>query len=314
LLEPLLNWISKTSVFGQLMAVTETGYQFAGTPQLVSNSIGGLAFFLLSWWLFGFVSHDPAPEATTRALVPRKTGRLGWFSAGRTWDLAMIWKDFHFIAGGWSGIVMRCGLYVGLYWLAFAAMYPWDQPKNSRTVSWRDVTWGFQCFVVPLFAVDTAMCMSRLFQEEIRHQTLQALLMLPRSVSYVVYTKLAGCLVGLIPGMVAVVTAFFFLTESTKSLFEIIDKPPYWWIAANMFLVIHLSAMLSTYLRWGAFGLSIALTVGSMIGTTMAIQILMFNFGPRGDSVFGFLAIPVLFACAACHIVVLLRLPALGER
>lgn len=312
LLAPLLYWISQTTVFGQLGLVTETGYQFQLTQQLISNSIGGVFLFLVSWWLFGIVSHDPATEATTRAMVPRRTSVLRWFSAGRTWNTALIWKDFHFVTGGWFGFLTRCGLYTGMYWLSVASSYPWYQQPDLRQIDWRSVTWGFQFFVVPLFMADCAMCASRLFQEEIRHQTLAALMMLPRSVAYVVYSKVFGCLAGMIPGAVAVFVAFFMLTDSRSNLYEWIDKPIVWWVVANLLLMVHLCAMLSTYLRWGAFAMALALTGGSMFISTMILQAIYWRH--MTEAKLGFLVVPVLLACACCHVVILLRLPALSER
>ena len=316
-LKPILAWISKTSVFGQLYAVTETGYQFEWTPQLISNSLGGLFFFLMSWWLFKYVSHEPATEATTRAMVPKKTGRLGLLSAGRAWNLSLTWKDFHFIAGGWLSILIRCGLYIGLYGLAVAASFPWEQPRESRQIRWQDVTFGYQIFVIPLFGVDCMLCASRIFQEEIRHQTLASLLMLPRTVTHLVYTKVAGCLIALIPGMIALFIAFFLLSGSIKNLTEGIQEPFAWWYVANLLLAIHLSAVFSLYMRWGAIAMAFALTVGSMMLSGMLISFFQFQFragGMRPDSLLGFLVIPLLLACACCHLVVLLRLPALGEK
>ena len=121
------------------------------------------------------------------------------------------------------------------------------------------------------------MCLVvRLFQEEIRQQTLASLLMLPRSVPHIVYMKLMGCLTGLIPGMIALFTAFFRLAPSGNDLWDNLDEPPVWWFIANMFLVIHLSAMLSLYLRWGAFAMSLAITVGSMLMSGMLLEMLFF--------------------------------------
>jgi len=312
-LSPVLNWASQTSVFGELYRVTSTGYQFSLTPQLISNSIGGLAFFLLSWWLFGIVSQDPAPEVTTRALVPRKIGYLQWFSAGRTWDAALIWKDFHFFAGGWFGLLIRIGLYTGYYWIVCAATYPWYEERKTRHINWNDVTLGYQYFVVPLFVIDCVLCLSRVFQEEIRHQTLPSLLMLPRSVPNLVYSKIAGCLFGLLPGIVAVFSAFVLLIGATRTLEDQYDEPAAWWLVANLILFIHLSAMLSTYLRWGAIAMSLAFTSGSMIVTGITIEMMRLPY-PRNNEMLGLMAIPIVGACVACHLIVLLRLPAIGEK
>lgn len=315
--QSVLMWIYKTSIFVQLSDAANTDHEFSLTPQLISNSIGGLVLFLISWGLFGLVSHESAGEVATRAMVPRRTGRLRWFSTGRAWNGALAWKDFHFIAGGWFGVIVRCGLYIGLYWFIFAANCSWENSISTQHVRWTDVTWGYQFFVVPLFVVDFAMCMSRLFQEEIKQQTLASLLMLPRSVPHVIYTKLAGCLVGLVPGMIAVFVAFVMLSEQNRTLLDTIDKPPAWWFVANLFLLVHLCAMLSLYLRWGAFAVALAITVGSMIMTGMMLEMMFFlpRIWPNNpEAIFGLLAVFVLMACASCHFVILLRLPVLGEK
>lgn len=314
---PILDWIFNTSVFVQLYQSVEPNQDFTWTPQLISNSIGGVVLFLMSWGLFGFVSHESAAEATTRAMVPRRTGRLRWFSAGRTWNTSLAWKDFHFISGGWVGLLIRTGLYVGLYWLIYAGNCDWTRSNYVNPMRWQDVSWGYQFFVVPLFVADCAMCLSRLFQEEIRQQTLASLLMLPRSVTNIFYTKLMGCLLGLTPGAIAMFVAFCLLTESGNHVWENVDEPSVWWIIANLFLVIHLSALLSLYLRWGAFAMSLAITVGSMMMSGMILEMMFFMSGVRTihpETILGLMAVMVFMACAACHFTILLRLPVLGEK
>jgi hypothetical protein len=272
-------------------------------------------FFLLAWWLFGHVSHEPATDATTRSLVPRKTARLRLFGAGRSWNRALAWKDFHFISGGWFGFLMRCGLYVGLYWLSYAATYPWDQSQFSGQIRWRDVTWGYQVFLPPVFAIDCALCASRVFHEEIRHQTLASLLMLPRTVPNIFYTKLAGCLFGLIPGMVALLTAFLLLEGCFEIHTNNNSEGFAWWYVANLLLAIHLCLVFSLYVRWGALAMGFALTFGSMMMTGVIIDLMRFRGGFMNPNDFlGFFAVPILLACVGCHLIILLRLPALGEK
>lgn len=314
-ISPYLLWFSNTSVFGQLYLVTETGYQFQWTPQLISNLIGGLLFFLVSWWLFQYVSHEPATESTTRGMVPKKTGRLRLFSAGRTWDLALAWKDFYFITGGWAGFVVRCLLYTGVYWLAYAASYPWAFYGAAREIRWEDVTYGYQIFMPPLFAVDCALCASRVFQEEIRHQTLASLLMLPRSMVDICYTKLAGCLVGLLPGIGALFIAFFLLRDSSQ-IFRQQDGVFFaLWYGANLCLAVHLTLLFSLYFRWGSLAMAFACTWGSMIVSVLAVELIFRSTMFRHQQLFfGMLSIPLLLACAGCHLILLLRVPALGEK
>lgn len=313
-LSPILEWVSQISVFTELYRATETGSQFEWTPQLISNSVAALLFFLLSWCLFCYVSHEAAPETANRSLVPKRTSRLRWFSAGRAWNLALSWKDFHFIAGGWFSILIRCGLYLGLFGLAVGATIPWDQPKEYREIRWHDVTYGYEIFVVPLFAVDCILCASRVFNEEIRHQTLASLLMLPRSIPHLVYSKIAGCLFGLIPGAIAVAASFLLLPGGYDNLTSWIGEPGAWWFGLNLILMIHLCLVASLYLRWGAIAMAFGLTSGSMMLSTMLLSLVAFPAGVRPDQFLGVLAIPVVMAIIGCHLLILLRLPALGEK
>ena len=115
--------------------------------------------------------------------------------------------------------------------------------------------------------------------------------------------------------MIALVIAFFLLPGSIKNFTDGIREPFAWWYVANLLLAIHLSVVFSLYMRWGAIATAFALTVGSMMVSGMIIQFFQFRAGGmRPDSFLGFLVIPLLLACACCHLVVLLRLPALGEK
>ena len=210
--------------------------------------------------------------------------------------------------------MIRCGLYLGLYGLAVAATFPWDQPIDTRQIRWQDVTFGYEMFVVPLFVVDCALCASRIFHDEIRHQTLASLLMLPRSIPHLVYSKITGCLFGLIPGAIAVLCAFLLLPGGMDNLMSGIDEPAAWWFGLNLLLLIHLCLVVSLYLRWGAIAMSFALTSGSMMLSTMFMSTIQFSSGFRPDHILGVLVIPVSLAIASCHLLILLRLPALGEK
>jgi hypothetical protein len=313
---PVLGWISQTSILSELSEVTQTGYQFTLTPQIISNTVGGVVFFLLSCLFFNVASHEPSTEATTRGLVPGKVSRWGLLGTGRTWRFALVWKDFHFISGGWFGISARILLYVGLYWLSFVASFPWNEDPTNRRIRWNDVTWGFQVFVVPLFAVDCALCASRIFHEEIRHQTLASLLMMPTTVLEITYYKIAGCLLGLVPGMFAVVIAFRFLSGSEQAWYNQHDprtSAMMIWLIANLVMAIHLCAAASVYLRWGAMALAIGLTFGSMILSGAIMQAII-PFGPPEPLHFEVLTVLIIMAIIGCHFAILLRLPKLGER
>ena len=314
-----LKWLSESTFLTELYVATESGHEFTWSPQIVSNAVGGLCCFLLSWFLFRFVVKDPAPEASSRGWVARRTSRR-WrlFSAGRAWDMSLVWKDFHFIGGGWAGVTIRCLLYLGLYVMCYFANRPstWGQtPYSGWTLRWEDVTWGFLFFSYPLLASDIALCASRLFQEEIKGQTLSSLLMLPRSIPDLAYSKVLGCGLGLLPGVMANLFAVFCLPGGMKLVGEALREPGWWYWMMNLVLLIHLTVVLSLHLRWGALAMAFGLTAGTMFFTGLMISIMSIGGGGNiYEETFGGLAVMIGFACIACHAIVLVRLPKLGER
>lgn len=313
-----LKWLSESTVVTELYRATTSGHEFEWSTQIVGNALGGVLCFLLSWWLFGFVAKDPAPEASSRGMVARSSNRrLRLFSAGRAWNQSLAWKDFHFIAGGWAGVLIRCLLYSGLYGLCYAANHPsmWGGSTGFNwTMRWEDVTWGFLFFSHPLLALDIALTMSRVFQEEIKGQTLSSLLMLPRAIPDLVYSKMFGCCLALVPGVIANLAGLLLLPGGSRLIDDLFDETGFWWWIMNLWLLIHLTLVLSLHLRWGAMALAFGLTAASMFLTGMFLSLVAMGGARFPEELLGGLAILIGFICVGCHAIVLLRLPALGEK
>ena len=309
-----LRWVSLSNVAGNIYQATTTGHQFSWSIQIVGNALGGLICFLLAWLLFGIVAKEPAPETSSRGMVARRTNRhLSWFSAGRAWDQPLVWKDFFFTAGGWAGLIIRCLLYGGLYGLCYSANRPWYYNPNAA-IRWEDVTHGFQFFAHPLLAIDIALSASRLFHDEIKGQTLSSLLMLPQSIPALVYSKMAGCALATLPGIISLVVSIF-LPGGTEFR-RILDRPEFWCWLMNLLFMIHLTALLSLYLRSGAFVAALGITAGTMVMTGCFIA--MLSFGSRSNNtaegMIGMAAFALALACLFCHVMIISRMPVLGEK
>jgi ABC-type transport system involved in multi-copper enzyme maturation permease subunit len=309
-----LDWIARSTIITDLYEATETGHQFIWSPQIVSNTIGGLICFLLALGLFGFVAKEPSTDTSSRGLVARRTNRhLRIFSAGRAWSLPLVWKDFFFTAGGWAGLIIRCLLYAGLYALCFAANRPWHA-NAGYPIRWEDVTHGFQFFAHPLLAIDIALCASRVFHDEIRGQTLSSLLMLPESTLNLVYSKIFGCAIATLPGFLALALSFC-LPGGLEFLRELGDEPGFWWWLMNLLFLIHLTAIYSLYLRSGAFVLALGTMIGTMIFTGFIMALLSIGGGGNEhQALLGLAAVGLGLICVACHAIILLRMPSLGQR
>lgn len=310
-----LDWTHRSLVVIDLTRATETGYEFSWTPQIISNAVGGLICFLLSWMLFGFVAKEPSTDSASRGLVARRTTRmLRFFSASRAWDYPLIWKDFFFVAGGWAGVVIRCLLYAGLYGLCVAANKSWFYDSGYE-IRWNDVTTGFQFFAHPLLAVDIALCASRVFHDEIKGQTLSSLLMLPESIASVVYSKLVGCAIATAPGVIALLVSLFLMPGGLDEAPRAMQQPAFWWWIMNLATLIHLTALYSLFLRSGAFVLAIGTMIGTMVLTAVIASIISIGTG-AGDEValFVMASFTLAFICAGCHAAILMRLPVLGQK
>eukprot|EP00456_Euglypha_rotunda_P008350 TRINITY_DN1163_c0_g1_i8.p1 TRINITY_DN1163_c0_g1~~TRINITY_DN1163_c0_g1_i8.p1 ORF type:complete len:530 (+),score=70.08 TRINITY_DN1163_c0_g1_i8:754-2343(+) len=310
-----LDWIARSTIITDLYEATETGHQFHWSPQIVGNTLGGLFCFLLSLCLFGFVAKEPSTDTAARGLVARRTTPyLRMFSAGRVWQLPLVWKDFFFTSGGWAGLVIRTLLYAGLYILCYFANRPW-QSNSGYTIRWNDVTHGFQFFAHPLLAIDIALCASRVFHDEIRGQTLSSLLMLPESTVKLVYSKILGCAIATLPGVLALAASILFLPGGTEFIDEIGDEPGFWWWLMNLLLLVHLTAIYSLYLRSGAFVLALGTMIGTMAFTGFILAMVAIGSGaPDPESFFALAAVLLGLICAACHGIMLRKMPLLGER
>ena len=308
-----LEWASQSIVFTELYQATETGHAFVWSVQIVGNALGGLVCFLMAWCLFGFVAKEPSADSSSRGMVARHTSRLfWWFSAGRVWDLPLAWKDFFFTAGGWAGLLIRCLLYVGVYGLCYAGNHSWDV-RYATPINWSDITQAFQLFVHPLLAIDIALCASRVFHDEIKGQTLSSLLMLPESIPALVYSKVLGCALATTPGILALSASIVVLPGGTKFLSEAGDEPGFWWWLMNLVFLIHLTALFSLYLRSGAFVLALGTMFGTMFMTGIFLGMIAMG-GADVEGVLGFMAFILGFVCIGCHVLILNRLPVLGEK
>ena len=310
-----LDCLSRSMVFRELYAATETGHQFEWSVQMISNSIGGLICFLLSWCLFGFVAMEPSPETSSRGMVARTTTRgLRWLSAGRAWSLPLVWKDFFFIAGGWAGLMVRCGLYAGLFGLCYASNRSW-QPNSGAPIHWENVTAAFQIFAHPLLAVDIALTVSRVFHTEIRGQTLSSLLMLPISIPGLVYSKIAGCGLAILPGVFALLLSMILMPSGMRWMHDAGKEPAFWWWIMNLLLMIHLTLLFSLYLRTGAFALALGAMIGFWFVQGIALSMIaMSTRGRSGEGLIVLFDIALGLICVGCHAIILLRLPRLGEK
>ncbi len=300
--DPLLETVASLSLFQRIDTILATGFgESPWSRQAVSNLVLGLVGFALSWCCFGYASREPATEATARGGLSRsRTGLARSFSPGRAWGNPFAWKDFHFVAGGLSRRLLRIQFYPALFGFSLGHSVVWGNGSMD------DALGIYQVLVLLAVLWDLSILAARLIHDEVRGQTIAALVMLPHSVRYVFYSKLLGAVAGMYPGLVCFLVANVIGIKHVVDFFRVDGLS----VIALLLLVPHFAAVYALFVRWGA----VPLAIGSMIAVYFAI-VALFQI-VRLDHFFALnlITFVMLLICAACHVVVLWRIPYVASR
>lgn len=253
-----LEWIQDSCLYVELDKVMTTAFnEPILTRQVISNCVVGAICFGLSWLLFGPSINNAAPGGATRGVVVKSTSRVKFLSPGRCWRNPFIWKDFQFIGGGYSFLVGKLLVYITLFAAIFAISL---SPSNWWGVLFHDTAYVYSCFMLGLVMLEACVSASRIFHDEIRLQTMSSLLMLPQSIPYIGYSKAIGCLVGLLPALTCLLLGASMLpTVQQSTMISILIDPRIWATVMTFLIFLHLVALLSLFVRWGALPAAIFL-------------------------------------------------------
>ncbi|MGK0184454.1 MAG: hypothetical protein ACI9R3_000220 [Verrucomicrobiales bacterium] len=283
----LPEFLAECTIAFRLADVLSTG--FSGGPlclQVISNVVVALLLFLLSWWVFdsatrGQLGADAGPgRGMTGKVTP---GRRRLFAPGRPGEAALFWKDRNFLHGGTFGLVARCLLLGVLFLLLIPGVaYMMMSEVNGNSMGWalfrhRMDSYGLVVFWVSLLigVLQLGLLAGRIFREEIRWQTLSSLAMLPTSMRRIAYQKVAAALLVVLPFAVFALVGLVlsaqdaggFLGDIFSSNLEgiFIFFCLLFYAIGQILLATHFIALLSLYLKWGAFALGVfAMVIGNM--------------------------------------------------
>ncbi|MEK6257498.1 MAG: hypothetical protein AABP62_02665 [Planctomycetota bacterium] len=300
--ETLLEAVASFSLFLRIGDIITTG--FGESPwswQAVSNLMLGVICFGLSWCCFGFATREPATEAAARGGLSRsQKGLARSFSPGRAWENPFVWKDFHFVAGGLSRRLLRILFYPALFGFSLGLSVLWSRSGDN-------VVEIYQFLVLLAVLWELSILAAQSIHDEVRGQTIASLVMLPHSVRYVFYSKLLGAVAGMYPGLVCFLVANVIGFKHVVDFFQVDGLA----VLAILLLVPHFSAAYALFVRWGA----VSLAIGSMIAVYFAIVALFQIIRPvPHEFVLHVFTFFLLSICAACHVVVLWRIPYVASR
>lgn len=308
--ERAIEWLGQTSVLNQIMVILTSGFNESPWGiQFWSNFIFGIFLFLFASLLFNRFALTEVSVSPGRGTLSKKKNNI--FSPGRAWINALMWKDFVFVNGGYGMTYIKFMGY-GIALIALCSFIGY----TSHMYSWEEfgLTLFWSMLIVVL--IEISLICTRIFQVEIHWNTLTSTAMLPISMSYIAYSKLGGALLSLIPACAYLLLGCMFaFEEMIEDLGYILPEPVFWMMVVEVLFFWHLTAFLSTYIKWGALPLAFVLM---WVGNTIFFIFLSLLSLGGGSEVYEGLSL--LFTMAMCvgivisHFLIKERLTFLASR
>ena len=247
--------VEQTTPLGSLDVILTTG--FNGNPlsfQVIVDLSCGAVFFLFAWLLFDVFTRNEAVSTPARGMMAMFSKRVA--SQSRVWNHAIVWKDFNFLTGGVTAVVIKLLAY-SILMGAMSVMIS----KRVRTDVSDNVGATLMASMLTALIVEIPIYLSRLFREELRWQTWSCLALLPKTTTRVALGKLAGVAPAFLPAIIVFVVGAFIAPKFFENyLFKrIFIREDGWYWMLQYLLAVHVIVLLSLVVKWGVvpFGISV---------------------------------------------------------
>ncbi len=183
---------------------------------------------------------------------PSKNPGIRRWSVGRSWRLAVAWKEFLFFTGGRSFVIAKL-IGGGLILAAFVLLQQLNNSSAGLMLEGEDGWHAFLTFVA-LLSIEVLLYASGCLFSEVRQGTQGILATLPVSSARILLEKAIGCLVGLIP-------VVFWILVTLFLGFDSVVRHCSSTMVVSYLIVLgyssHVGVLLSLYTRWAALPLTI---------------------------------------------------------
>ena len=289
-IESFSQWcISINPVFDLVSTVEPRGGMPFPANSIPPSLVGGVICFGLAWLLFAPCCNSGAEVAAPRrekSPAPNGRRRTAHPRPGRR---AIAWKDFHFLTGGWRGLLIRTVAYVAIgllfvWWMAAI------QRSNLRA---KNIGVMFWIFGLMSFSVEFGLVSARMFGVERKRKTLGTLYALPLGTGRLIREKILGALPQLIPSVtLALLGLALIFWESSDRDWNVSDSfVAGLTIAASAYIFFAVLVMyLSLRMRRAAFATGLCL----MFLIYIIMIFLLSSTHSRGDGTAEMLTISLL--------------------
>lgn len=283
-----LSWWLQQSVWSRLGRIASTGYSGGLWSWQIGIDLGiGAIALTAAWLLFARCARDSHEDGGGGGGRRRRLIPLGAPPRG---VLAVGWKDFHAVCGGWLLLALKLVIAV-----VAAVLLAWLVLSN-RYGDWRHVGKVWLSVGLGWLVVEWGLHLSRLFANEARERTLGTLMALPHSAKAIAYAKLLWSLVAVAPAILLFACgALASPHDFGRMLGEMLSDADGWFFISCLVIFLHLAAWFS--LRFKRFALVAAVAAVILI----AIITGFISSMARSSSVSGYAAFALFVASGIIH-------------
>jgi hypothetical protein len=242
------------SPFVRVIEIMKTG--FIGPMfgiQFSTNIAVGLLFFGMGWAMFDVFNRRQVTTTAGRS-IPRRRRRtkVAVFAPSRVWPLAVAWKDFYFNGGGVSGVIGRVCAYaaVGIVPVLISLA---SQPITRNSLAYFMMGAGV-CFLV----VELTFLFGSMFSSEVHGKTHGSLMSLPYSPGELIAMKTVSIVPTIIPVLLFICVGDI-IGGGGSQVLEALMQPQTLGLFLHLALYLVAVALLSMYMRYGAFFVALLL-------------------------------------------------------
>ena len=217
--EKAIQWVLSINPLFDLTKTVQPrifGIPFTFTVSSITPSLlMGTVCFGLAWLLFGPCCNTTAEAVARRPVKAAGGASLRRLRKSRPGRRAIAWKDFHFLGGGYEGLVVRTLVYAGL----LGSFLWWAATVGGGHFSTSDEARILCSFGLIAFSIEFGLAGARFFGIERKRKTLGGLYILPSGTARLIGLKVLGTLPVFIPSVV-IYSVGIFLMLSGGSAFD----------------------------------------------------------------------------------------------
>ena len=246
------------------------GIPFA-TESILPSLVGGAIAFGLAWILFERFCNTMDEAAPSRKTKSATNGVARRRTASRPGRFAIAWKDFHFLGGGYNGILARTFVYAAILGV-FILLAEGSSPGSYRLTVYGAIFCWFGLFA---FAIELGIAGSRIFGIERKRKTLGGLFTLPLGTARIIVEKVLGALPSFIPSFGLFVLGWTLIASQDTRFLRAHFSPEgialMILLTSQFFLLAVLVTYLSLLMRRAAFAVTIAIMFFGNIFASLAL-------------------------------------------